>query len=77
TSATTSTRLTNQSIYLLVSKDNVNWSLASSATAKTNSNGAYAFSGSLAAGTYYCRTYYDGTAQYKEAFSPTVKVVVK
>ncbi|MGZ7168887.1 MAG: lectin like domain-containing protein [Halobacteriota archaeon] len=77
TSATTPAPIASAKVYLLMSKDGVNWQLASSATASTNSNGVYAFTGALDKGTYYFRTYYDGTAQYKEAFGPVSTVVVR
>lgn len=71
------TPLTNSPVYLHVSKDNVNWSLVSgTSSTTTNTNGAYSLAKSYAAGTYYFRTYYPGTSTYREAFSPTAKVVV-
>ena len=69
--------LSNANVDLHVSTDNTNWSLVSgTSTNTTAATGAYTFSQSLSPGTYYFRTYYDGTSQYREAFSPTVKVVV-
>ncbi|MGZ4902262.1 MAG: hypothetical protein ACXVH9_03845, partial [Halobacteriota archaeon] len=76
TSVSPSTRLASQPIYLLWSTDKTNWSRAASSTT-TNTDGVYAFSGSLPVGTYYFRAYYDGNAQYKEAFSSVITVVVK
>ncbi|MGZ4916798.1 MAG: putative glycoside hydrolase [Halobacteriota archaeon] len=77
TSVSPSTRLASQPIYLLWSTDKTNWSRTVSSTATTNADGVYAFSGSLPVGTYYFRAYYDGNAQYKEAFSSVVTVVVR
>ena len=69
--------LSNANVDLHVSTDNTNWSLVSgTSTNTTAATGAYTFSQSLSPGTYYFRTYYDGTSQYREAFSPTVKVTI-
>src|SRR5450759_3208400 len=57
--------LSNANVYLHVSTDNTNWSLATSTTATTAANGAYTFSGTLNPGTYYFRTYYDGADWYR------------
>jgi peptidoglycan/xylan/chitin deacetylase (PgdA/CDA1 family) len=69
-----SPRISNANIYLQVSTDNAHWSNAWAPTT-TNSAGDYTFYLTLTPGhTYYFRTYYPGSASYREAFSPTMKV---
>jgi hypothetical protein len=73
----TPTSLAYGKIDLQVSTDNKHWSLIyAPSTTTTTAKGAYSFSKSFAAGTYYLRTYYLGSSKYSEAFSPTVKVTV-
>jgi outer membrane protein assembly factor BamB len=68
--------IANAKIYLQWSKDNTNWSPATPTPAVTNANGAYVFKGSLAPGTYYFRTAYNGSSSYGASFSRVVKVSV-
>jgi hypothetical protein len=68
--------IANAKIVLQWSKDNKNWSPFSPTPAVTNANGAYVFKGSLAPGTYYFRTAYNGSSQYAASFSRVVKVSV-
>ncbi|MGZ4901673.1 MAG: hypothetical protein ACXVI3_02990 [Halobacteriota archaeon] len=68
----------NASVYLLVSSDNANWSIAQGTSATpADGNGTITFTQSRVAGTYCFKAYYAGNAQYKEAFCPTTQVVVK
>ena len=71
-----SPRIPNATITLQVSSNNKNWTNAWAPTT-TNAAGCYTFYLTLAPGhTYYFRTYYPGSAMYREAFSTTVKITV-
>jgi outer membrane protein assembly factor BamB len=76
TTTPTPVGIANAKIYLQWSKDNTNWSPASSTPAVTNANGAYAFKGTLSPGTYYFRTAYSSTSPYASSVSRVVKVSV-
>jgi outer membrane protein assembly factor BamB len=76
TTTPTPVGIANAKIYLQWSKDNTNWSPASSTPAVTNANGAYAFKGTLSPGTYYFRTAYNGSSPLASSVSRVVKVSV-
>ena len=72
TGSTSPVRIANSSVYLQVSTNDKNWSLASSTAVATDTSGAYVFLKSFPVGTYYFRTYYPGSDTYREAFSQVV-----